>query len=85
MDLNQYLKKMNKLEVEPNEKEYDKCEVFRSDSNKCTNHEKITEDKNGNIKWCPNPPIKTHLLTDADDVARSYDMCDECFESWVMG
>lgn len=43
---------------------------------KCNNPEK---------KDCKNLGDRTHRLIEEDNSEKEYFMCDECYESWIMG
>ena len=43
---------------------------------KCTNPEK---------KDCDKEAERTHILIEKDDTEKEYPMCDDCYETWIMG
>jgi len=43
---------------------------------KCNNPEKLD---------CHNLADRTHILIEKDNSEKEYPMCNECYQSWIMG
>jgi len=71
-----------------NDEDKCKCQAYWQDNGHCSNG----HPRGSDFELCTNPEKKcnqkaekSHILLDKDNFDKEYPMCDECYETWIMG